>query len=333
NRIDLDIDKISPLEDVLAHAAFVLHPNLLQHFPRSRIMFEMSGEDTVQLSLLESVFHHLTCRLRGEPLAPVRNANPVAKLRTLVLRVRMQPDSAKESTVFAQSNSHPEFVLLGGAVEKLSCVVLGERMRNAQRGGSDSTIADQWDQFRDVGFAQGNEPQSLGFDYHRGFHVVALHRTRQGHSAQSCQKAKQVVGDEIRRHQDPLALFEVGHRLKGEAGERGECATEADYDQQSPPRIEQGAFCSPGHEKTHSKTSANVNYQRSIGKKRIDRLCQVSADYPARVGAKDRTDRDNQYVLNCVEHDGVSATKVVGVISLCRPLKHKRFMANSIAVY
>src|SRR6185369_8951767 len=131
NRIKLDVHEIPPFQDVLPHAAFVLHPDLLQDSSRSRVVFEMSSEDAVQVGFLKSVFHHGTCRLGGISLAPIWNANPVPQFRALVFRIGMQPEAANQSSASAQPDAEPEFVLTGRAVEEFSRMVLGEGMRNA----------------------------------------------------------------------------------------------------------------------------------------------------------------------------------------------------------
>src|SRR6185436_14268666 len=107
-------------------------------FSRSGIVFEMFGENAVQLDFLKPVFHHGPGRFCGVSLAPVGNPNPVTQLCALVFRIGMQSESANERSVSPQPDTEPELVLTRRAAEKLSGVLLGERMRNAQHSRSDS---------------------------------------------------------------------------------------------------------------------------------------------------------------------------------------------------
>src|SRR5258708_30362408 len=86
-----------------------------------------------------------------------------------------------------------------------------------------------------------------------------LHRPCQRHASQSCAQAKQIVGREIGEHQQPLALLEVSHSFKGEAGKSGKRAAEADYDQQTPTGVEQDALGCPDHEEAHNEAAGHVD--------------------------------------------------------------------------
>src|ERR671923_273704 len=95
-----------------------------------------------------------------------------------------------------------------------------------------------------------------------------LQYPRQRHSRQRCCQAKKIVGNNVGRHQQPLALFEVGHALESETGKRGEASTKTDNDQKSPPRISQYTLAGPDHEPADNETSEHIDHERAIGEDR-----------------------------------------------------------------
>src|SRR5271165_210513 len=89
---------------------------------------------------------------------------------------------------------------------------------------------------------------------------------RQRHAGERATEAEQVVAENIREHQTPLSLLEIGHCLVGVARERGERSAEADDDQQSPARIDQNSLRGPDHEESNDEAADDVDGQSSVRK-------------------------------------------------------------------
>src|ERR1700683_1890606 len=60
---------------------------------------------------------------------------------------------------------------------------------------------------------------------------------RERHACQSCAEAKNVIREDVREHQSPLAVLEVRHALESIAGKSCERTAEAYDYEQSPTRI------------------------------------------------------------------------------------------------
>src|SRR5438132_1291405 len=91
-----------------------------------------------------------------------------------------------------------------------------------------------------------------------------LQYPRQSHSRQRRRQAKDIIGNNVGSHQQPLALFGVSHGLESETGKRSEPSAEADDDQQSPARIGQNSLACPDHEPAHNEAAEHIDYESSV---------------------------------------------------------------------
>src|SRR5258708_36975032 len=101
NGVHLQINKFAPFENSLPRTTLVLHANLAKNVSRSFVALEVSGEDAVEIELLESVADNGARRLRSVAVAPERNANPIAEFGALMLHVGGEPHPAAQTAVRA----------------------------------------------------------------------------------------------------------------------------------------------------------------------------------------------------------------------------------------
>jgi hypothetical protein len=121
-------------------------------------VLKMRGEDTMQLEIFEALAQHLSRRFGRIAFSPIRRSEPVAKLGVLVLLVDTQANATDLASIIAESNRQPD---PGGILEKdekVSGVLLGIGMRDAEGCGCHFARADQRHQFRYVAFAIGTQP-------------------------------------------------------------------------------------------------------------------------------------------------------------------------------
>ena len=71
-------------------------------------MFEMRGENAVQLEIFKSVAQHFPRGLGSKALAPIRYAQPVAKFGVAMLRVEPESNSSKLTSVNTMGDGEPE---------------------------------------------------------------------------------------------------------------------------------------------------------------------------------------------------------------------------------
>src|SRR6202521_3758639 len=77
--IHLEVEELSPLQDMAALASFMPHADFSQDSCRGKVVSEMARENPVQLKSLESILHHRPGRFRGIASPPMRDTNPEAK--------------------------------------------------------------------------------------------------------------------------------------------------------------------------------------------------------------------------------------------------------------
>src|ERR1700730_11888788 len=138
-----------------------------------------------------------------------------------------------------------------------------------------------------------------------------LQYPRQRHSYQRPGEAQKIVAEEVREHQQPLSLLEISHGLEGVAGKGRESAAEANYDQQTPARIDQYPLRGPDHEEADNHASRDIDHQGSVRKHRPHDFRGVAAQEITSVGSDNRPQGYGEEVA----HDGVLLCKLVGVIS------------------
>src|SRR6185369_16436197 len=92
-------------------------------------------------------------------------------------------------------------------------------------------------------------------------------------------------------HAQPLSLLQVGHRFEGIAGESREAAAEANYDQQSPARVDKHALGGPDHEPADDKAAGEIDDQSSVRKHWTENFGDVTAENVAEIGADDGAQR------------------------------------------
>src|ERR1700722_3660116 len=86
-------------------AAFVVHADLFQDFRRRWIVGGVAGEDSMQFQSTESKLHDGCGRLRKNPVAPVRDADPVAKFSVAMIGLDAHSDTTAKEFTFAQKNA------------------------------------------------------------------------------------------------------------------------------------------------------------------------------------------------------------------------------------
>ncbi len=154
------------------------HSNFFQDALRSRIPHEVRRMNSVQPERLEPECDHGACCFRRKTLSPVRNANPIAELSTLVRRRDHQTDGAAEFAARRNRDgkrrrtSRAKFFL--SVLQKTLRVVSCIGMRNV-RGRSGN-------------FARSCKP-------HDGGEVAAFERTQQqSRSAQFLRRGHAIIG-------------------------------------------------------------------------------------------------------------------------------------------
>src|SRR5204863_9196925 len=90
-----------------------------------------------------------------------------------------------------------------------------------------------------------------------------LYHPCQRHSGERRTEAKNIVGQEICCHQQPLSLLEVGDGFKREACESSEGSAETDDNQQSTARIDQHARGGPDETTSDNEAAGDIAEQRS----------------------------------------------------------------------
>ncbi len=146
--VHLDVEELSPLQDVGTLAAFVAHTDFSQDSCRRKVVSEMARKNPVQSKSLESIFHHRSGRFRGIAPPPMRHPDPVAEFGATMIGFDSQSHTAAQRATLTQHNAQAqatavqEFLLRAG--DKVLSVGLGVGMRNAQRGRRHFAGADEW---------------------------------------------------------------------------------------------------------------------------------------------------------------------------------------------
>src|SRR5713226_2734483 len=96
--------------------------------------------------------------------------------------------------------------------------------------------------------------------------TTALQPSRQGRSADDGRQTQNVVGQDVGRHQVPLALLHVGNGLKGVAGKGGKRSAKANGNKKTPARISQHALRGPYQEEAENQAAGNIDDERAVRK-------------------------------------------------------------------
>ena len=107
-----------------------------------------------------------------------------------------------------------------------------------------------------------------------------------------------------------MALFEVGHGLKGVARKCCEGPAEADNYQQAPTGIDQDSLGSPNDKKTHDETADDVDDQRAEGKYRTKLFNRETANQITKICADDCGDGNRKEVF----YDGTLPQKSGSIV-------------------
>src|SRR5260370_42315819 len=94
----------------------------------------------------------------------------------------------------------------------------------------------------------------------------ALDLSRGDRSADDGRKTQNVVGQDVGRHQVPLAVLHVGKGLKGVAGKGGKRSAKANGNKKTPARISQHALRGPDQEEAENQAAGNIDDERAVGK-------------------------------------------------------------------
>ena len=118
----------------MAKTPLVSHADLLQHATGCRIAREVHCVHAMESEFLEPMFHHRPCRLGRISATPIRQTDPVADLRAIVIGFRMQTDCADERVV--QCDGKGVISALDRGVMRRDPSLrfaIGVRMRNEER--------------------------------------------------------------------------------------------------------------------------------------------------------------------------------------------------------
>jgi len=126
--------------------------------------------------------------------------------------------------------------------------------------------------------------------------IGILQHPCQRHSCERRGQAQQIVRREIGSHHHPLALLEVRHGLECEAGKGCEGAAKSHHNQQSPSRIQKHPLCAPNHKEAYDKAASDVDKERAVREDWTDKLCRPAADQPAKIGAEDGADGNDEHI-------------------------------------
>jgi hypothetical protein len=145
--VHLDVEELSPLQDMGALAAFVAHADFFQDSCRRNVVSEMACENSVQLKRSESILHQRPGCFRGIAFPPMRDTDPVTKFGATMVGFDPKSHAAAQRVTLtqhdaeAQATAAQEFLLRVG--DKVLSVGFGVRMWNAQRGRRHFARADK----------------------------------------------------------------------------------------------------------------------------------------------------------------------------------------------
>src|SRR5579871_2510625 len=130
----------------------------------------MRGKDAMQSKILKSVTDHFLCGLRRVTQAPVLHAQPITEFGVPMLRFQAQADAANLPPVVTECDSQPDLVRFVGESKECPCVLLGVRMRNAQRGRGYLAASDQRQQLSYIRLVVWTQPEPRGLKRRFGVH-------------------------------------------------------------------------------------------------------------------------------------------------------------------
>jgi len=109
----LNVSELTPLAEVLAERALILHIDFLQNSSRRRIAPEVVRIDPIQTEDVERVVDRRTSCFSTVPLVPIGLSNPEPQFCATVRRRDMKANGANERIVGPQNDSEiDEFTLL-----------------------------------------------------------------------------------------------------------------------------------------------------------------------------------------------------------------------------